>query len=114
MNEIEVPLSSSQIRKRGCRLLVGGGVVFGAILYVMYWMSAHQHRIVFPVIGAAFPFVFICVGFIEAVTGVPYSRLANAWMRMAGWQRGVLGTFIILAALVFILLGVTACILIFA
>jgi hypothetical protein len=113
MNETNVPPSSSEIRKRGCRMFAGGALVFGAILYLMYWLSAHQHRILFPVVGAAFPFVFICVGFIEALTGSPYLRLADAWMRLAGWQRGVLGTFIVVASLVFIILGVTACVTIF-
>ena len=113
MDAPQVTASSSQIRKRGLKMLAIGGVVFGAILYLVYWLSAHNYRYNLEVIGASFPFVFVCVGFIEAVTGSPYSRLAQRWMALRGWQRGVLGTFIVLAALVFILLGVTFCILTF-
>lgn len=90
-----------------------GGVIFGAILYLVYWLSARGYKFHFAVIGAGLPFVLVCVGFIEAVTGSPYSRLAQRWMALRGWQRGVLGTFIVLAALVFILIGVTFCILTF-
>ena len=70
-------------------MLAGGGVVFAAILFLMYWLSAHGYRFHFAVIGASLPFVFICVGFIELVTGSPYQRLGQRWMALAGWQRGV-------------------------
>jgi hypothetical protein len=113
MSAPDITLSSSQIRKRGLRLLTIGGVVFGGILYLMYWLSAHSYHFQFAVVGPSLPFVFFCVGFIEALTGSPYLRLAQRWMALRGWQRGVLGTFIVLAALVFILLGVTFCILTF-
>jgi hypothetical protein len=88
-------------------MLVGGGVVFAAILVLMHWLSAHGYRFHFAVIGASLPFVFVCAGFIGAVTGSPYSRLAQRWMGLAGWQRGVLGAFIVFAALVIILCAVT-------
>jgi hypothetical protein len=106
-------ISTSEIRKRGFKMLVGGGLVFGAVLFLMYWLSAHNYPFHFAVIGASLPFVFVCVGFIEAVTGSPYLRLANKWMALRGWQRGVLGTFIVFAALVFILLGVTFFVMLF-
>ena len=88
-------------------MLAGGGVVFAAILFLMYWLSAHGYRFHFAVIGASLPFVFVCVGFIELVTGSPYQRLGQRWMALAGWQRGVLGTFIVVAALAIILCVVT-------
>src|SRR5207249_2431981 len=102
-NATDLPATSHEIRKRGCRMFAGGMIVFGAILYLMYWLSAHGHHILLPLIGASLPFVFVCVGFIEAVTGAPYLRLAHAWMSLRGWQRGLLGTFIVLAAFVFII-----------
>jgi hypothetical protein len=113
MNTPEHILSSSEIRKRGLKMFAGGGIVFGAILYLMCWLSAHHYQFHFAVIGASLPFVFVCVGFIEAVTGSPYLRLAGRWMALRGWQRGVLGTFIVFAALVFILLGVTFFVMLF-
>src|SRR5438876_24670 len=41
MNAPNKTESSSEIRRRGLKLLVGGGLVFGAILFLMYWLSAH-------------------------------------------------------------------------
>ena len=107
MNTPDVTPTSSEIRKRCLKMLAGGGVVFAAILFLMYWLSAHGYRFHFAVIGASLPFVFICVGFIELVTGSPYQRLGQRWMALAGWQRGVLGTFIVVAALAIILCVVT-------
>jgi hypothetical protein len=107
MSTSDTVKTSSEIRKRGFKMLAGGGIVFAAILILMYWLSAHGYQFHFAVIGASLPFVFVCVGFIEAVTGSPYQQLAQRWMALAGWQRGVLGTFIVLSALVIILCVVT-------
>jgi hypothetical protein len=72
--------TSTEIRKRGLKMLAGGGLVFAAILFLMHWLSAHNYRFQFAVIGASLPFVFVCVGVIELVTGSPYLRLAqNGW-----------------------------------
>jgi hypothetical protein len=107
MSAPDITPSSSEIRKRGSKMLACGGIVFAAVLYLMYWLSAHHYGFHFAVISASLPFVFVCVGVIELVTGSPYLRLAQSWMGLRGWQRGVLGTFIVLAALVFVILAVT-------
>src|SRR5438552_1943183 len=107
MNPPEATLSSHEVRKRGLKMLIIGAVLFAAILGLMYWLSAHDYRFHFAIIPAALPFVLVCVGFIEAVSGVPYRHLAERWMALRGWQRGVLGTFIVVAALCLILAGVT-------
>ena len=113
MNTSEVAISSSEIRKRGLKAAVIGGVIFAAILYGMYWLSAHNDKFHFAVIGASLPFAYACVGFIELVTGAPYQRLAQNWMSLRGWQRGILGTFIVLASLVIILCVVTFFVMLF-
>jgi len=113
MNAPSKPLSSSQIRKRGLKLLALGGGIFAAILFSISWLSAHRHHFAFAVIGASLPFVLACIGFIELLTGAPYLRLAQSWMNLRGWQRGVLGTFIILASLVIILCVVTFFVMVF-
>ncbi len=113
MNTPDTTPRSSEIRKRGLKMLAGGGVVFAAILCLMYWLSAHGYKFHFAVIGASIPFVFVCVGFIELVTGSPYQRLAQSWMALAAWQRGVLGTFIVVAALGVILCVVTFFVMLF-
>jgi hypothetical protein len=107
MSTPSIPLSSSQIRKRGLKMFAIGGGIFAAILYLMWWLSAHSYHFSFAVIGASLPFAYACVGFIELMTGAPYLRLAQSWMSLRGWQRGVLGTFIVVASLVIILCVVT-------
>jgi hypothetical protein len=107
MSEPSTSPTSIQIRKRGLIMFVIGGIVFAGILCLMYWLSAHNHQFNLEVIGASLPFVVACIGFIELVSGAPYYQLARRWMDLQGWQRGVLGTFIVLASLVIILLVVT-------
>jgi hypothetical protein len=65
-------------------------------------LSAHGYRFHFAVIGASLPFAIACIGFIELMTGAPYHRLAQSWMSLRGWQRGVLGALIIVGSLVVI------------
>jgi len=107
-------LSSIQIRRRGFRALGIGIGIFAAILFLMFWLSAHNYHFSFAVISAGLPFAYACVGFIELVTGAPYQRLADSWMSLRGWQRGVLGTFIVVASLVIILCVVTFFVMMFS
>ena len=107
MTNPSVPLSSRQIRQRGLKALAIGLGLFAAILFLMYWLSAHHYRFSFAAIGASLPFAYAGIGFVELVTGAPYQRLARSWMSLRGWQRGVLGTFIVVASLVIILCLVT-------
>jgi hypothetical protein len=91
---------------------IGGGI-FAAILCLMAWLNAHGYHFSFVVIEASIPFVYACVGFIELMTGAPYLRLAQSWMSLRGWQRGVLGTFIIVVAIVIVLCLGTFCVMMF-
>ncbi len=59
-------------------MVAGGGVVFAAILFFMYWLSGRGYKFHFAVICASLPLVFVCVGFIELVAGSPYLPLASA------------------------------------
>ena len=56
-------------------------------------------------IPISFPFVYFCIGSIETITGAPFRRTAEVWMALKGWQRGVLGTFIVLAAIAIVVVG---------
>src|SRR5262249_51177638 len=56
----------------------------------------------FSLIGSSIPFVYLCIGIIELITNSPYRDTASRWDPLRGWQRGVLGTFIVLASLVVI------------
>jgi hypothetical protein len=93
-------------RKAWMKCLVGL-VGFAAIFAIFAAISTPdvQFNNPFKLIAPSIPFVYFCIGFIELVTGRPYRQLAQAWMALKGWQRGVIGTFIVLAAIVIMLFG---------
>src|SRR6266481_7612542 len=53
------------------------------------------------------------IGSVELTTGAPFKRLADSWMRLRGWQWGVLGTFIVLTSLAIIMCLVTFFVMLF-
>ena len=79
--------------------LAGSVLIWGLLLWLINKGFAFQ----FALIPACIPFAYFCIGFVEFVSGVPFARLGQQWMELKGWQRGVLGTFIILAAIALML-----------
>ena len=107
MSTPETPITSIQIRKRGLKLLVIAGCLFAAGVILLLWLSSHAHSVHFPIVGMSFPLAVALIGSIELITGAPFQRLADSWMSLRGWQRGVLGTFIVLVSFAIILCLVT-------
>ena len=105
---VETPTSNpGAIRRKGAIKLLGGllgtalligGVVFAAA-------RGFQFKSPFTMIPLAIPFVYFCIGGIETITGAPFRRTAELWMALKGWQRGLLGTFIVLGAIVVVVVG---------
>lgn len=100
----------SGFRKRAW-VKVGTGVIgFGAMLGLFFLIGRiFGYEFVFSpfrMIPLCIPFVYFCIGLIEVVSGRPYRQLAAAWMSLRGWQRGIIGTIIIVVSLAVILLGV--------
>ena len=80
----------------GCLLMVG---FFVGLSFAGYMPGP------FTLIPAGIPFVYFCIGFLELVTGKPFQHFAESWMALKGWQRGIIGTLIVLLAGVLIILG---------
>ena len=101
--------TDKEFRKRAW-IKVGIGVVgFALILglfYLIGMMFGYAPVNPFKMIPLCIPFVYFCIGLIEVVSGRPYRQIAAAWMSLRGWQRGIIGTIIVLASLAFMLLGV--------
>lgn len=100
----------SGFRKRAW-VKVGIGVIgFVAILGLFFLIDKmFGHGFVvspFGMIPFCIPFVYFCMGLIEVVSGRPYRQLAAAWMSLRGWQRGIIGTIIIVVSPALMLLGV--------
>ena len=89
----------------GCLLMAG---IYTAIAFAGY-MPGNP----FMLIPAAIPFVYVCIGLVELLTGRPYQQLADAWMALKGWQRGVIGTLIVLVGGFLIIVVMAAVVMMF-
>lgn len=79
-------------------------------LYVAIAFAGFVPANPFMLIPAGIPFVYFCIGIIELLTGRPFQQLADAWMALQGWQRGVIGTLIVLVGgfLIFVVMAAVA------
>src|ERR1043166_3576386 len=82
----------------GCLLIVG--------LFVGISFAGYMPGNPFMLIPAGIPFVYVCAGLVELITGRPFQELADAWMTLKGWQRGIIGTLIVLLAGALVIFGV--------
>jgi hypothetical protein len=103
------PWPNAGFRKRAW-IKVGIGVIGFALMFGLFFLIGMRFGYApvnpFRMIPLCIPFVYFCIGIIELVSGRPYRQLAAAWMSLRGWQRGVLGTFIILVAIVVMICAV--------
>jgi hypothetical protein len=97
------------VRQKGLIKFVLGSAIFGAILGWVYRSGAQQTHHVYEPTLMALPGAFAVVGLIECVTGTPFSKYSDAWERLKGWQRGVLGTsfLLVVSAILFSMLYLT-------
>lgn len=96
------------VRKRGLRRFVLWLLVFLAAMAVPLFALPRLGFQLRPLgmIPFALPGAFALQGLVELIVGVPFVELARRWDQLKGWQRGVLGTIIVLVALVVIVGGV--------
>jgi hypothetical protein len=113
MNAPETAVMSSEIRKRGFKRVILAGGLFAVNVALLLWLGSKAHAVNFPIVGMSLPLALTLIGGIELVTGAPFQRLANSWMSLRGWQRGVLGTLIVFASLAMILCVVTFVVMMF-
>jgi len=94
--QIEVQRS---VRKRGLKYMGLGLMISLPLWGLVVWLVAKGFTFHFALVPACLPFAYVCMGLVELVSGRPFQQLGRAWMDLKGWQRGVLGTFIILVAI---------------
>lgn len=104
-----------QFRKQALKKLALGilGCLLMAGLYVAIAYAGFLPANPFMLIPAAIPFVYVCIGVIEMLTGRPYQQLADAWMALKGWQRGVIGTLIVLVGGFLVIVVMVAVVMLF-
>jgi hypothetical protein len=95
------------VRKRGLRHFALWLLVFLAAMAVPLFVLPRFNVQLTPpgMIPFALPGAFALKGLLEFILGVPFLELARRWDDLNGWQRGVLGTIIVLVALVVIIGG---------
>ena len=58
------------------------------------------------IIAIGAPGAFVLVAMIELITGESITHLASKWDRLKGWERGVIGLAVVIAALALLIGGV--------
>jgi hypothetical protein len=77
-----------------------GGAGAAAIAFLLYFIGTMGHSPPsFVMITIAYPGAYALTGLLELVTNVPFDRFSARWDALAGWQRGVFGLLVAMAAL---------------
>ena len=93
------PTNTDQaFRKRALKKVTIGilGCLGMAGLFISIAFAGYMPGNPFMLIPGGIPFVYLFIGVIGLLTGRPYQQLADAWMALRGWHRGVIGTLIML------------------
>lgn len=94
-------------RISGMLKLALGGIGFIIVLLIFQAIeSGDRHPTHKGMIILGIPGAYGLTGLIELVAGVPFIQLSDAWDGLAGWQRGILGIFIVIAAFAIMMLGI--------
>ena len=87
------------IRQKAVIKILGGGLIFACVLYgVMVHGLGKATGGGIVLIATAIPCVPFLIGVTEFLFGVPISQVSGKWDSLQGWQRGVLGILVVLAA----------------
>jgi hypothetical protein len=102
----------SEVRREGLWRLTWAGLLFLIIGAGTLWLDKKGwHHVPWEFF---IPGGFALAGALQLVSGVPFSRLSAQWASLAGWQRGVLGITILVAAAVVIFTVAAAYVIYFA
>jgi len=96
------------IRAKGLIKLIGGaaGTVLAVVVLFGTSLADRPHGGPFQAIAMGLPGAYGLTGLIELVSGVPFTQLSDKWDQLQGWQRGVLGLFIVGACFGLMMAGV--------
>lgn len=86
----------SNIRIKGLFQVIWASALFAVFFGIGYRLnSLGWHHMPWEF---AIPAGFAIAGLLQAITGIPFIRLASQWDALRPWQRGVFGVGIVLAS----------------
>lgn len=89
----------SSIRLNGVKKLVTGAFAGVAAAYFVYWLQLQGYSPSgIALIGLAAPAAWGFVGLLEMLMNRPFTDMEVWWNSLHGWQRGVLGVFVVIMA----------------
>jgi hypothetical protein len=102
--------TAQEFRRRALKKVTIGilGCLGMAGLFISIPFAGYMPGNPFMLVPACIPFVYVCIGVIELLTGRSYHQLADGWMALRGRHRGVIGTLIVLVGGFLIIIVVTA------
>jgi hypothetical protein len=102
--------TTQPFRRRALKKLIIGLVATLLIagLFLAVSFAGYMPGNPFMLVPAGIPFVYFCIGTIELLTCRPFQQLADAWMGLQGWQRGIIGTLIVVVAAFVMIVVMTA------
>jgi hypothetical protein len=82
-------------RSRSLKGMVLSGVAVGTFLALAMWVQSEEWQLICAM-GAGVPLALFFYCLTGLVTGKSFEELRQRWDELKGWQRGVLGTVIVL------------------
>lgn len=91
---------NGDFRRNGLLKFAAGVAGSAALLWAAMRLVPHirGRAVFFGLIILAMPAAYGLIGLIEAVSGIPFMRLSDAWDGLKGWQRGVIGFIVVCIA----------------
>ena len=95
--EKEMDLS---VRKKGLFKLLAGSLAGIAAGYLLHYMeTSGMHINMFYLAAIAAPAAWGLGGLLELIMNRPFSEMEVWWGSLKGWQRGVLGLFVVILSI---------------
>ena len=82
------------VRRRAVQRLLWSIVCATPAVIFMIWMTSKGWK--FFGLGIGLPLLPVVYFAAELITGIPFAQLSSKWESLAGWQRGVYGTIIVI------------------
>ena len=96
----------SSIRRKGFVKLAIGAVALIAVSFFVYWLQQQGYTPnSFALIALGTPVAIGLVGMLEVLMNRPFSEMEDWWNNLKGWQRGVLGVFVVIVAFAVLIAG---------